>query len=442
MSLFAKFRAKRGKGGDSIPGRLTPREDMRPFTSKFRPTGKGMKDEKSMKAIFKRADVYNLMAPADPFPEVPGRMPRDVACWRLRRIDVTVGQQWILRIKFTYRFVTTYGETMELSYAAPEDEVKPTTFMKWGGGVKLSSVDVNFILQGDEILTGIQGKVHTTEQLYTDIIFETNKGRKFVCQSAARTNSSVHKVEIDTYLLQNVSFTYGAPKNKFGRRRESEDEDGQTGILGLKVGIVQNSRNMFGVGAISCIVTKFVGVDDEVCPEWTDKEMEKIKAIEQMKKARELEMLSSIDANKRKNNVFLDEIEKDGIVKQTFWNLKLEKSDSMQMEDEKARKDKFLSYEEKQRRKEIEEIARSKNRVDWSEWARNMEDEESEDGEELTQGDEWDLGRQYMLLNPHVAKANVSLVPDGSLDFYEEEEGEDGNIKPSVRDFLRFALED
>ena len=218
--------------------------------------------------------------------------------------------------------------------------------------------------------------------------------------------------------------------------------DGQTGILGLKVGIVQNSRNMFGVGAISCIVTKFVGVDDEVCPEWTDKEMEKIKAIEQMKKARELEMLSSIDANKRKNNVFLDEIEKDGIVKQTFWNLKLEKSDSMQMEDEKARKDKFLSYEEKQRRKEIEEIARSKNRVDWSEWARNMEDEESEDGEELTQGDEWDLGRQYMLLNPHVAKANVSLVPDGSLDFYEEEEGEDGNIKPSVRDFLRFALED
>ena len=161
------------------------------------------------------------------------------------------------------------------------------------------------------------------------------------------------------------------------------------------------------------------------------------------------EMLSSVEANKKKTNVFLNNVgaSDEGVVKGTFWNLKLEKSHSSQFEEEGTMATKFLSYEEKERRREMEEIARSRNRVDWGEWARSMEDEESEDGDGEEGGErqleeEWQLARKYMLLDPHVAKANVSMTPDGSLDFYEEEFGDDGEANPSVRDFLRFALDD
>ena len=111
---------------------------MKPFTSKFRPSGKGMRDEATMKAVFRRAQVLEMLPPADPFPEIPGKMPQHVACWRLRRLEVTVGQQWILRIKLFYRFVTTFGETLELAYAAPEGEVKPTRFI--GGRISSTTV--------------------------------------------------------------------------------------------------------------------------------------------------------------------------------------------------------------------------------------------------------------------------------------------------------------
>ena len=137
MSLFTKFR-KSNKSGRQNVDRLSPREDMKPFTSKFRPSGKGMRDEATMKAVFRRAQVLEMLPPADPFPEIPGKMPQHVACWRLRRLEVTVGQQWILRIKLFYRFVTTFGETLELAYAAPEGEVKPTRFI--GGRISSTTV--------------------------------------------------------------------------------------------------------------------------------------------------------------------------------------------------------------------------------------------------------------------------------------------------------------
>jgi len=94
---------------------LTPRDDIRPFTSKFRPVGKETKDEEAMKASesFRRAKVYDLLPPPV-LPQVPNRPTREAACCRLNRIEITVGQQWILRVKLNYRFVTTDGETVDM----------------------------------------------------------------------------------------------------------------------------------------------------------------------------------------------------------------------------------------------------------------------------------------------------------------------------------------
>jgi len=331
------------------------------------------------------------------------------------------------------------------SYAAPEDEVKPTRFVDG----RLSSTTVNFTLKTDEILVGVQGKVHSTERLYTDMVFVTNQGRKFICRSATRSDTSVRNVKFDRNMLENVSFSYDE-KRKYWGRKDSAGDDGTTGILGLRAAIVTTSGNMMGVAALSCNVTKFLHVDEgDVAGEWTDEEMESIKRMEQMKRAQELEILSKVEANKVKNNVFLEEANgDDGVVKETFWNLKLKRSHSTEMEEDKILGERFISYEEKARRREMEENARSNRRVDWGEWARGMEDEESEDGgkedDKVWRGtgeiNEWDMARKYMMLDPHVAKQSVSLVPDGSLSFYDNYDEETN--EPSVRDFLRFALDD
>lgn len=148
---------------------------------------------------------------------------------------------------------------------------------------------VGFTLEGDEILVNVHGMVHSIERLYTDVIFETNKGRKFVCRSASRTNSSVLNLQVDRNLLESVSFCYEEKKKGWGRKKDSGgDVEGTTGILGIRAAVVTTHGNMTGLAGLSCIVTKFTGVDEDVAEEWTEEEMARIKNIEQMKKAREL----------------------------------------------------------------------------------------------------------------------------------------------------------
>ena len=49
-----------------------------------------------------------------------------VSSMRISSVEVTVGQMWILRVKFTYRLVVAVGrksETREVEVACPEEEV-------------------------------------------------------------------------------------------------------------------------------------------------------------------------------------------------------------------------------------------------------------------------------------------------------------------------------
>lgn len=116
---------------------------------------------------------------------------RAVVSKRICKVEVTIGQMWILRVKFTYRVVAAGardGQTKDFEVACPLDEVKSTTYING----KTSSRVCHLDLDQDEFITGCEGLVHSHENLYTDLTFYTNKSR-YEFRSARSSNTGVRQ---------------------------------------------------------------------------------------------------------------------------------------------------------------------------------------------------------------------------------------------------------
>ena len=147
MSMFGQVVGKlRRRSRGSERQRMTLNLSKGNFTERARGARMGPD-------FIKRRKDIELLWDEEAFEEGVGEGWGEVRSVRLSRIEVCLGQRWVLRIKFQYRVVLAGGETVVQEVAAPTDEVKATKYINGKLSSKICSMDLEdgeFLVAGEE----------------------------------------------------------------------------------------------------------------------------------------------------------------------------------------------------------------------------------------------------------------------------------------------------
>lgn len=261
MSVFSNIRSH-FRGQSSASDRLTCEIGTRHHLPTAVPPAKAGN-------FRRRMESFALVPPA------PSEGDKAVESVRISRVEVTVGQMWILRVKLTYRMVVVVGrrsETREVEVACPEEEVKSTRYINGKESSQVCHVD----LGPSEFLTGCTGLVHLHEHLFTDLSFQTNKTRHDF-RSARSSDTGVRQRSWEGGERAPVCVWKAQPRR--GRRTKGDGGGGKgdVGIIGLRLGMAQTWTNMTGFCEIGAVVNRFEPVADGTPEEWTDERLAEVK---------------------------------------------------------------------------------------------------------------------------------------------------------------------